>query len=138
MSNQNGPHQVSFVPLKFARKRRLVEMFTVEGYTCDSVATCYKIHPERLRHYSKRLRKHLPLFELGGRPPKLDVDSVEVILSNMRANPTMNKIEVHRLIRAENKKTFVRRYPDISLNDRKAKISQLSVRRWTEKLLQMV
>jgi transposase len=127
--------QRSYVPLNVARKRRLVELYQVEGYSLQSVADCYDVHPERIQYFAKRIKKGLPLFKETGRPPKLDTESVESILQQLRQTPTMSKLQIHQLVRQENKNTFARRYPHEALSATKQKISSLTVRRWTEKLL---
>ncbi len=137
MDGVNAVSEVPFVPLQAAKKRRLVKLYREDGYSLTSVANVYNINSERIRHFSKRIRKNLPLYELGGRPPKLDHESVNFIVAHLRNHPDTDRYAIYALIRSETKRTMERRFPNQHLDKGKYKISQHSVKRWTEKLIEL-
>jgi transposase len=131
---QVGETQRAYVPLKDDKKRRLVDLYQHHGYSLHSVADAYKVHPERIVHFSKRMKKGLPLFEVGGRPPKLDEISVQSAVSHLLAHPTTDRYQIYALVREECKKTAIRRFPNVEVTKSMHKISRLSVVRWTMKI----
>lgn len=117
------------VSFKSDFKKRLVD----ESHKVDScyafVTDKYNVKHYTLRKYYKRVSRGLPTFETGGRPKKLDQESVESIKRYM-ANQEWTKMSVHAEIRKEISLTARRRYPKGIPEGVKVNISKSSVRMW--------
>jgi hypothetical protein len=121
-------------PLKSAAKKLLVEECH-RGDSCyEFVTDKYKVKHYALRKYYIRTSRGLPMFETGGRPTKLDNESVEFIM-NYLAEEEGNEKYVHSLIRREMRRTLDRRYPLGIPKTVPVSISKATVYRWSIKLI---
>lgn len=122
-------------PLKRATKASLVDEAHKVGSCYEFVTDKYSIKHNTLRKYYKRVTRGLPIFEVAGRPTKLDQESVEKIGNFMRNNQWI-KLGIHALIRSEIHQTARRRYPNGIPTSVRVSISSTSVQNWASILIQ--
>jgi len=122
-------------PLESAVKRKLVEESHSDTSCYLLVMDKYNLGYDALRKYFKRVKRDLPTFELGGRPPKLDKESELVALNFMHENLGFDKQDIHHIVRTEMLETLNRRYPKGIPPNVSKRIAKSSVRRWASVLI---
>lgn len=133
--NSVPPPDLKGKPLQTSLKRKLVEETHRKGSNYEIVMEKYNLGYEALRKYYKRVHRGLPVFETGGRPAKLDSESLQSIHIFMHQNAGFAKMDIHALIRAEVPKTMGRRYPGGIPSTASQKVSKSGVRRWAQLLI---
>ena len=123
--------------IKNSEKLNLVAKAQAPDSTCYKVSLQHDIKYTTIKKYYQRVDKGLPLFEKEGRPPKLDSDGENLILSYMRANADWNRYKLYPLVKLEAKRTAQRRYPQHEPPLKEMRISRSSLRRHTTRIIEL-
>ena len=129
------PPDLERVPLSCEAKRYLVNAAHEKGKGYRFVVQRYNLRYNSLRYYSRELAKGKILRPSGGRPTKLDEDSIMALRQWMVENPGWRRRALNRKIREEAVQTAARRHPDALPDDITVYICKDSVTNYANRLI---